>query len=83
MQIYFEDILCSEKRKSQHLKDKKASKNDIFIGDSKSDLIVANNHPLRFILINGFSSINSKPKQDMLNSIYSIADYLSEIEPSI
>ena len=35
---YFADILSSEKSKQVHLEDIKATKNDIFIGDSLSDL---------------------------------------------
>ena len=35
---YFEDILSSSKTKQDHLKNFKVTKNDIFIGDSISDL---------------------------------------------
>lgn len=55
------ECLCSENSKSIHLKKKGVSKEDIFFGDSVSDLKVAKEYKLRFILINGFTSINSEP----------------------
>ena len=80
---YFDDILASNKLKSNHLIDQKATINDFFIGDSKSDFKMALDHPLNFILINGYQSKLSKPsKEDLKNipivspNLFNLIDYL-------
>ena len=80
---YFDDILASSKLKSRHLIDQKATISDFFIGDSKSDLKMALNHPLNFILINGYQSKLSKPsKEDFKNismvspNLFNLIDFL-------
>ena len=71
---YFDDILASSKLKSNHLIDQKATINDFFIGDSKSDFKMALDHPLNFILINGYQSKLSKPsKEDFKKYSYSVS----------
>lgn len=66
---FFEDVLASNKLKSEHLIDLKASKNDFFIGDSQKDFEMALKHPIKFILINGNKSILSTPSINDLKKI--------------
>ena len=64
---YFTEILSSEKSKQDHLKDIKATKNDIFIGDSLSDLKASLDVGVNFILIEDYKSNKSFPSQEMIN----------------
>ena len=64
---YFTEILSSEKSKQEHLKDIKATKNDIFIGDSLSDLKASLDVGIHFILIEDYKSNKSFPSQEMIN----------------
>tara|TARA_B100001248_G_scaffold200153_1_gene154431 strand:+ start:11958 stop:12608 length:651 start_codon:yes stop_codon:yes gene_type:complete len=63
---FFEDILCSEKTKEEHLKNINISRNDIFIGDSKHDLRTSLNLGIRFILFEEYKSKKSFPKQELI-----------------
>lgn len=58
---FFKDLLCSEYSKSIHISNNNFSSEDLFIGDSKTDLNTAKKNNLKFILITEFSSIKSKP----------------------
>ncbi|ABX09216.1 HAD family hydrolase [Prochlorococcus marinus] len=83
MDSYFNELLCSEESKSYHLKRSKANRDDIFIGDSKSDLSVALSHPLKFIYVDGFVSDHSSPTKDQFDAINITVKNLSELEPII
>ena len=63
---YFEDILTSNKTKQDHLKDFKVSKNDIFIGDSLSDLKASIEFEISFILLENFKSEESFPSEELI-----------------
>tara|TARA_Y100000994_G_scaffold245007_1_gene245876 strand:+ start:1079 stop:1729 length:651 start_codon:yes stop_codon:yes gene_type:complete len=63
---YFEDILSSNKTKQDHLKDFKVSKNDIFIGDSLSDLKASTEIDISFILLENFKSKESFPSEELI-----------------
>ena len=65
---FFEDILGSEKTKSEHLQNRKATLNDIFIGDSKNDLKVSLQIGLKFILIEQYKSFKSFPTKELNNN---------------
>ena len=58
---FFDDILSSDKSKIVHLQEKLATKNDIFIGDSKNDLNTSLKVGLKFILIEQYKSLKSFP----------------------
>ena len=64
---FFEDILSSEKSKIEHLESKKASKNDIFIGDSKNDLKAALSLGIKFILFEEYKSLKSFPEAKIIS----------------
>ena len=64
---FFEDILASEKTKSNHLRDCKASENDIFIGDSQNDLKVSIQSGLKFVLFEQYKSLMSFPSQELID----------------
>ena len=64
---FFEDILSSEKSKLDHLKNKQATKNDIFIGDSKNDLEASLQSGICFILFEGYKSLKSFPSSEKIN----------------
>ncbi len=64
---FFDDILASEQSKLDHMKNKKVSENDIFIGDSKNDLKTSLQIGISFILFEGYKSIESFPNQNLIN----------------
>ena len=64
---YFADILSSEKSKQAHLVDIKATKNDIFIGDSLSDLKASLKIGIQFILLEDYKSKASFPSEEIIN----------------
>ena len=64
---FFEEILSSEKNKLDHLKNKQATENDIFIGDSKNDLKVSLQSGICFILFEGYKSLKSFPSSEKIN----------------
>ncbi|MAR84916.1 MAG: hypothetical protein CL869_01810 [Cytophagia bacterium] len=61
---YFRGILASEKSKLNHLLSMTLKSDDIFIGDSKSDLKAAMFVNMQFILMEGFRSDNSYPAEN-------------------
>ena len=63
---YFDDILSSEKSKTQHLQEKHVTGNDLFIGDSKNDLNTSIKVGLRFILMDEFKSLRSFPEKSLI-----------------
>ena len=63
---FFDDVLGSEKNKYDHLKNKQASVNDIFIGDSKNDLQVSLRSGLNFILFEQYKSLRSFPSEELI-----------------
>jgi len=65
---YFEDILSSNLPKIEHLKNKGASENDIFIGDSKNDLEASLNCNVKFILFEKYKSLKSFPKEELIKN---------------
>ena len=67
---YFEDILASDKSKIIHLKEKRVTKNDIFIGDSQNDLKASIETGIKFILITQFKSLKSFPSKSLINDNY-------------
>tara|TARA_A100001388_G_scaffold215888_1_gene166416 strand:- start:1513 stop:2160 length:648 start_codon:yes stop_codon:yes gene_type:complete len=68
---YFEEILASPKSKIDHLNEKKVCKNDIFIGDSKTDLHSSIKTGLKFILFEGFKSKLSFPHDELIiNNVF-------------
>ena len=70
MTKFFDKILCSESSKLEHLKKHKASKADIFIGDSKKDLETAEEIGLNFILFEEFKSEISFPENETNKKIF-------------
>jgi len=66
LSFYFDDILSSEKSKFEHLEFLKAKSDDIFIGDSNKDLEAAKGFNLNFILMEGYKSLESFPKELLL-----------------
>ena len=66
LSFYFDDILSSEKSKFEHLEFLKAKSDDIFIGDSNKDLEAAKAFNLNFILMEGYKSLESFPKELLL-----------------
>lgn len=64
---YFADILSSEKSKQVHLEDIKATKNDIFIGDSLSDVKASLKIGIQFILLEDYKSNASFPSEKIIN----------------
>ena len=67
---YFEDVLSSDKSKIEHLKEKQVTKNDIFIGDSQTDLNASVETGIGFILIAQFKSPKSFPSEKIINDNY-------------
>ena len=65
---FFDEILSSEKNKIDHIKNKKVSENDIFIGDSKNDLKTSLQSGIGFILFEGYKSLESFPSKNILNN---------------
>jgi len=65
---FFDDILASERSKFDHMKNKKVSENDIFIGDSKNDLKTSLQVGISFILFEGYKSLESFPSKTLINS---------------
>ena len=65
---FFDEILSSEKNKLDHIKNKKVSGNDIFIGDSKNDLKTSLQSGISFILFEGYKSLESFPSKTLLNN---------------
>ncbi len=63
---FFEDILASDNSKIDHLKNRKISKNDIFIGDSINDLKASLESGVRFILFEGYKSQKSFPSNELI-----------------
>ena len=63
---FFEDILSSEQSKLDHMKEKKVSENDIFIGDSKNDLKTSLQSRINFILFEGYKSLESFPTKTFI-----------------
>ena len=63
---YFDEILDSDRSKTEHLKERNVSKNDIFIGDTKIDLKASTEIGLRFILIGGYKSLKSYPSEELI-----------------
>ncbi len=63
---FFEDILSSEQSKLDHMKEKKVSENDIFIGDSKNDLKTSLQSRINFILFEGYKSLESFPSKTFI-----------------
>jgi len=76
----FHKILHDNFSKKDHLINEKAEHNDLFFGDSKGDLNTAKNHPLSFILVKGYGSINSKPNKNYENFSKLIIDDFTKIE---
>ena len=70
LSTYFEDILCSDKSKIEHLKEKHVSKNDIFIGDSQNDLKAALETGIQFILTDNLSLLKSFPSKKLIDNNY-------------
>ena len=66
LSFYFDEILSSEKSKFEHLGFLKANSDDIFIGDSNKDLEAAKAFNLNFILMEGYKSLESFPKELLL-----------------
>ena len=67
---FFEEVLASEKKKIDHLKEKDVSKDDIFIGDSNNDLESALKIGLKFILFRKYKSLKSFPsKRSIKNNV--------------
>jgi len=75
----FQDLLCSEKSKYEHLKSFELTKNDFFIGDSKNDLRISKSFPLTFILVTDFGSDCSIPHKDELDDNIIITKNLSQL----
>ena len=67
--FYFDEILASSKSKIEHMEEKQASKNDIFIGDSINDLKASLKIGLKFILIEEYRSLASFPKEDLIKKV--------------
>ena len=63
---YFDEILDSDKSKTDHLKERNVSKNDIFIGDAKIDLKASTEIGLKFILMGGYKSLKSYPSEELI-----------------
>lgn len=63
---FFSGLLCSEDTKSSHIKKNNFTSNDLFFGDSKSDLYAAKENNIKFIYISEFSSKHSRPSQNEL-----------------
>ena len=61
---FFEDILASEETKTDHLKKKCVSQNDIFIGGSSNDLKASLEIGINFILLEDYKS---KSFQKLIN----------------
>ncbi len=80
MLSFFKDLLCSEYSKSIHILNNNFSSEDLFIGDSQSDLNAAKENNLRFILITEFSSENSKPNIKEIKYTSQIFKNLSSIQ---
>ena len=59
----FDDVLASERSKFDHLYRKNVNINDVFIGDSKSDLYTALKVNIQFVLMEDFGSIKSFPER--------------------
>ena len=64
---FFEDILGSDKDKIEHLKTLNVSENDIFIGDSNTDLKASLESNIRFLLFEEYKSTKSFPKKELIN----------------
>ena len=65
---YFEDILASKQSKVIHLRNLKATANDIFIGDSHNDLKAATKTGIKFILLEEYKSLNSFPSENLIKN---------------
>ena len=63
---FFDEILASDKSKVNHLKEKQVQSDDIFIGDSKNDLQASINSGIKFILFEGYKSLKSFPKDQLI-----------------
>ena len=77
---FFSGLLCSEDSKSRHIEKNNFSSNDIFFGDSKSDLYAAKENNIKFIYISEFSSKNSRPNQNELVYASLTASNLSKVK---
>ena len=82
LDIFFKKILASELSKSEHLKNIGVSSNDIFIGDTLTDLETSLNSGIKFILMEGYKSLKSFPKQESIkkNSLLSTYNFQSLLE---
>ena len=73
---FFKDILSSEDSKTNHLKKKSSSKDDIFFGDSFSDFKAAKNTLIQFIYVYGYKSDKSCiSKSDKKNINHQIKNF--------
>jgi len=63
---FFDEILASDKSKVNHLKEKQVESDDIFIGDSKNDLQASIKSGIKFILFEGYKSLKSFPKDELI-----------------
>ena len=63
---FFDEILASDKSKVNHLKEKQVERDDIFIGDSKNDLQASIKSGIKFILFEGYKSLKSFPKDELI-----------------
>ena len=64
---FFEDILASDKNKIDHLKNENVSENDIFIGDSITDLKASLESNIKFVLFEEYKSLKSFPNNESTN----------------
>lgn len=65
---YFEEILASNKSKIDHLIEKEVCENDIFIGDSRNDLLSSLKTGLKFILFEEYKSKESFPEKELIEN---------------
>ena len=82
--IYFEEILASNKSKIDHLIEKQVCENDIFIGDSRNDLLSSLKTGLKFILFEEFKSKESFPEKELIkNNVFLKTQNFSSLIESI
>ena len=82
---FFDDILSSEQSKIDHIKEKKVSENDIFIGDSKNDLRTSLQSRINFILFEGYKSLESFPSKNIIkkNNLISTENFITLLDQFI
>lgn len=82
--MYFEEILASNKSKIDHLIEKQVCENDIFIGDSRNDLLSSLKTGLKFILFEEFKSKESFPEKELIkNNVFLKTQNFSSLIESI